>query len=83
MYLLLGSVTTGHISGKARQLYAHFDYLHDIENPDGYKRAIENVRKEIGLPIQKGLVIERSYQISPNDASQSEHGMIFSSVLRL
>jgi len=75
IFLLLGTAITGRMVGKLRQISAHANYLHDIENPDGYKRAIENVQKDIGLPIHKGLVIGRSYQISPEDASpQLEHG---------
>ena len=59
---------------------AHLDYLRDIENPEGYKRAMENVQKK--FPIhRRSVVLTREYQISPDDASPQptlEHGMITS-----
>lgn len=83
--LLVGTALTGRIVGRLQQIFAHANYLHDIENPDGYKRAMENVQKDIGIPVHKGFVIGRSYQISPDDTSPQttpEHGMITSLVLR-
>lgn len=79
--LFLGTALTGRMVGKLRQVSAHSNYLHDIENPAGYKRAMDNIQKDLGLPVQKGLIIGRPYQISPDDSSSqqiSEHGVITS-----
>ena len=72
----------GQTVGRVYQISAHLDYLHDIENPDGYKRAMENVQKI--LPVhRRSIILTRDYQISPDDASSQptlEHGMITSSL---
>lgn len=88
IFLFLGTALTGRALGRMRQLHLHVDYLHDIENPDGYKRAIENVqKKDPGFSVDKGgLILRRFYQISPDDASPqstSENGMITSPGLDL
>jgi len=44
--LLSGTTLAGHFTGVVRKMAAHLDYLRDIENPDGYKRAMENVQKK-------------------------------------
>lgn len=77
--LSLFSSTTlaGHIVGRVYQISAHATYLSDIENPDGYKRAMDNVQKII--PVHRGTTLVRQYQISPDNASfqpTSEDGMI-------
>lgn len=78
--LFFGTAFTGQIAGKARQLSAHVNYLNDIENPDGYKRAMDNVQKNIPV-IDRGVILARRYQISSDDAfpqPTSAHGMITS-----
>lgn len=82
--LSLFSCTTlvGHIVGRVWQISEHAAYLSDIENPDGYKRAMDNVQKII--PVHRGTTLVRRYQISPDDASPqptSEHGMVISQTL--
>lgn len=78
--LFSGTTFTGHFVGMFRKISAHLDYLHDIEYPDGYRRAMENIQKN--LPVQRrNIVLERNYQISQDDPSPqptSEHGMITS-----
>ena len=63
-----------------RQITVHLNYLHDIENPDGYKRAMENVQKILPIHHRRSVVLTRDYQISPDAFPQatSEHGMITS-----
>jgi hypothetical protein len=69
--------------GVAGQIYAHVNYLHNIENPDGHKRAMNNVQKIVpfrGINFMP-FMRSRPYQISPDDASNqptSEHGMVTS-----
>lgn len=64
--------------GVAGQIYAHVNYLHNIENPDGHKRAMNNVQKIVpfrGINFMP-FMRSRPYQISPDDASNqptSEH----------
>ncbi|KAF8807493.1 hypothetical protein BYT27DRAFT_7189565 [Phlegmacium glaucopus] len=72
IFVFLGTVLTGRMVGKLQQVSAHTNYLRDIENPDGYKRAMENIQKGLGLPVHRGLVIGRSYQISPDASSPQQ-----------
>jgi hypothetical protein len=65
--LFTSTTLTGQSFGLYRKLSAHMDYLHDIENPDGYKRAMENVQKIIPID-RRSTVFARNYQISPDDA---------------
>jgi hypothetical protein len=84
-FFLNCAASTGLIAGRAKDLYAHMQYLRSIENPDGYKRAMKNVQNNLGLPVS-GLFLSRIYQISPDDAFPhltSEHGMITSPGLYL
>ena len=82
VFIILATALTGRTVGKLRQLQVQADYLHDIENPDGYKRAMENVQKGLGLPVpRERIVLRRLYKISPDDVfpqPTSEHGMITS-----
>ena len=80
-FYFLGIIAIGHTAGKFCQLEEHSKYLRDIEYPDGYKRAMENVKKNNGLPDHRGIILRRAYQISSDNASPkptSEHGMIAS-----
>ena len=66
--LISSTTLAGHFAGMAPRVHVHHVYLHDIENPDGYKRAMENIQKN--LPVRSGhAILMRYYQISPDDAS--------------
>jgi hypothetical protein len=80
LFLFTGTTFTGQFFGLYRKLSAHMDYLHDIENPDGYKRAMENVQKIIPID-RRSTIFARNYQISLDDVfpkATSENSMITS-----
>lgn len=59
------------------RISAHADYLNGIENPSGYKRAMENVQKNIPVQRYHKLVLAR--RNFPDDASTqptSEQSMV-------
>jgi hypothetical protein len=79
--MCLGTTFTGQFVGMFEKLRAHLDYLQDIENPSGYKRAMENVQKIV--PVQRHHRVVFTMQI-PDDASTqptSEHSMILQALI--
>jgi hypothetical protein len=77
LFLIIASSFSGRIVGTGFQLYAHIRYLRNIEDFDGYKRAMNNVHKKVPGGYNGSFVL----QVSPADASPqptSEHGMITS-----
>lgn len=74
--LVTVSALSGYFLGSGFQMFAHVQYLKNIEDFDGYKRAMNNVHKKV-----PGGYNGRMLQIALEDASPqptSEHGMITS-----
>jgi len=56
----------GFAFGRLAVISAHYNYLRSIENPAGFRKAMENIQSELGAP-KVGLVIARAYQPSLDD----------------
>ncbi|KAF8168010.1 hypothetical protein B0H34DRAFT_670296 [Crassisporium funariophilum] len=68
----------GRLLGEAAEAAAHGRYLSSITNPDGYRRAMENIQQELGVTSpSRSLVISRLYTLSqegdPMDQTQADY----------
>lgn len=57
----------GFLLGKFARLSSHYDYVQSLDNPAGFKQAMENVQRRTGTRVPEGFIIERIFEPSQTD----------------
>jgi len=66
----------GYTIGTGFEVMAHINLLSRLENPQGFKTALQNIAKDLEDPQQRGLMIARTIQnLEKHDADGLDSGM--------
>jgi len=66
----------GYTIGSGLEVMAHVKLLSRLENPEGFKTALQNIAKDMDDPQQRGLIIARTIHSLPKREEDSfESGM--------